>query len=284
MHPVHLEVDLSNEDRMNTRRRETLTAQLVRQVADRIKSGEFPRGARLPTEKEMIDEFGVSRTVVREAIANLRAEGMVSTQQGMGAFVVQNTPLPAFRIAEEDLSVLEEVVKGLELRIAVESEAAALAAQRRNESDIVAIEVACDSMADAIKTGSDSIEADLNFHRAIARASRNDHFLKIFNYLGEVSDSQGALAERTVIEEFTLSEYLERINSEHQQVLLAIRRGDTDGARATMRMHLSGSRDRLQQTIPVGNDRSGQHVRIVATIARHSPVYQVVQCAGFIVR
>ena len=250
MHPVHLEVDLSNEDRMNTRRRETLTAQLVRQVADRIKSGEFPRGARLPTEKEMIDEFGVSRTVVREAIANLRAAGMVSTQQGVGAFVVQNTPLPAFRIAEEDLSVLEEVVKGLELRIAVESEAAALAAQRRNESDIVAIESACGSMADAIKTGSDSIEADLNFHRAIARASRNDHFLNIFNYLGEVLIPRARLQSHR-FEEFTLSEYLERINSEHRQVLLAIRQGDTDGARATMRMHLSGSRDRLQQTIPV---------------------------------
>lgn len=234
---------------MTIRRRETLTAQLVRQVADRIKSGEFPRGTKLPTEKEMIDEFGVSRTVVREAIANLRAGGMVSTQQGVGAFVMQNTALPAFRIAEQDLSVIEEVVKGLELRIAVESEAAALAAQRRSEDDIAAIESACNAMADAIRTGSDSIEADLNFHRAIARSSQNDHFLKIFNYLGEVLIPRTRLQTHR-FDASTLSEYLERISSEHHQILFAIRRGDADGARATMRMHLSGSRDRLEQTIP----------------------------------
>ena len=236
---------------MNTKRRETLTSQLVRQVAGRIKSGEFPRGAKLPTEKEMIDEFGVSRTVVREAIANLRANGMVSTQQGIGAFVVHNTALPAFRIAEEDLSVIEEVVKGLELRIAVESEAAALAAKRRSDDDIRAIEGACEAMADAIRTGSDSIEADLNFHRAIARASQNDHFLKIFNYLGEVLIPRARLQTHR-FDKSTLSEYLARVNSEHRQILVAIRRSDTDGARATMRMHLSGSRDRLQQSIDDG--------------------------------
>ena len=114
-------------------KRETLTGQLVKAVADRITSGHYKRGERLPTEQDMIAEFNVSRTVVREAIANLKAKGLVHTQQGIGAFVLKDIPAVAFRIEEDNLELVEEIVGVMELRISIELEAAALAAVRRDE-------------------------------------------------------------------------------------------------------------------------------------------------------
>ncbi len=238
------QITVSKEGGLLTPRRETLSAQLVRAVSERIQSGHYRRGDRLPTEKELIDEFGVSRTVVREAIANLRASGMVSTHQGIGAFVMHDTALPSFRIAEDTLLVIEEVVRALELRIAIESEAAALAAMRRSEADVAALRQACDEMDKANIAGETSIQTDLEFHRAVARSAHNDQFLKIFNYLGEVLIPRTRLQTHK-FDTATLNDYIARINDEHRQILSAIEKKDPDGARAAMRLHLGGSRDRL---------------------------------------
>lgn len=232
---------------MVVRPRESLTAQLVRTVSERIQSGQYPRGEKLPTEKDFIDEFGVSRTVVREAIANLKASGMVSTKQGIGAFVLQDQGMRSFRIAAENLTVIEDVIRALELRMAIESEAAALAAQRRTAVDLKALEAACDAMDAANAAGDSTIEQDLAFHRLIAKSADNDHFLAIFNYLGEV------LIPRTRIQTHkfdakTLRDYVAGINGEHRDILAAIRAKDAEGARAAMRTHLGSSRDRLAQT------------------------------------
>ena len=134
----------------------------------------------------MIEEFGVSRTVVREAIANLKASGLVSTQQGKGAFVLDEG-VRSFRISEENLSVVEEVLEALEVRIAIESEAAALAA-RRGTPELTCGDrrAACEAMDRAIGAGEATVDLDIAFHRAIAQATGNRHFLGLFNYLGEV--------------------------------------------------------------------------------------------------
>lgn len=94
------------------RRRETLSSQVVRTIAERIKLGDYPRGSKLPTEKALIDELGVSRTVVREAIANLRASGLVSIHHGIGVFVRQDAGVTPFRLGDENLMLVENLVKG----------------------------------------------------------------------------------------------------------------------------------------------------------------------------
>ena len=132
-------------------KRETLTGQLVKAVADRITSGQYKRGERLPTEQDMIGEFNVSRTVVREAIANLKAKGLVHTQQGIGAFVLKDIPSAPFRIEEDNLEIIEEILSVMELRISIELEAAALAAVRRDESELARIKHALDMMNEAIE-------------------------------------------------------------------------------------------------------------------------------------
>ncbi|MEC5396695.1 FadR/GntR family transcriptional regulator [Uliginosibacterium sp. H1] len=230
------------------RRRETLTGQLTRTIAERIASGRYPLGERLPSEQEMIDEFGVSRTVVREAIANLRANGRVTTVQGVGAFVVQQEKPDGFQIDASGLSVVQEMVSVLELRIALESEAAVLAAQRRSEEQLVAMKAALAEFNDAIERGEDAVHADMKFHRLIAEATGNAHFLKLFNYVGEL------LIPRARLQSFKLDgvpqkEYLQRVQREHEQICYAIERKDSEAARAALRMHLSGSRDRLQRSL-----------------------------------
>src|SRR3990170_4806447 len=106
-----------------------LTAELVQRLTADITSGKLPPGSRLPTEQELIAATGVSRTVVREAVAALRAEGLVVTRQGVGAFVPANARR-SFRVDFDQLSSLREVLDVMELRTGIETEAAGLAAER----------------------------------------------------------------------------------------------------------------------------------------------------------
>lgn len=227
------------------RPRQSLTAQLVESMTGRIQAGDYRKGDQLPTEKELIEEFGVSRTVVREAIANLKASGLVATRQGKGAFVLDEG-VRSFRISEENLSVVEEVLEALELRIAIESEAAALAARRRSPEELARIKEACAAMDTAIEAGRSTVDLDIAFHRAIAQATGNRHFLGLFNYLGEVLVPRARVPTHQY-DETTLQEYLRRISAEHHQIVAAIAAGDSDAARAALRIHLGGSRDRLAQ-------------------------------------
>ncbi|NYZ12357.1 FadR family transcriptional regulator [Azospirillum sp. RWY-5-1] len=231
---------------MGLQRRETLTAQLTRTLQERIAAGDYPVGSKLPSEQDLIDEFGVSRTVVREAISSLRAGGVVATQQGVGAFVLNpgNTP---FTIQAAELEVVYEVIAVLELRIGVETECAALAAQRRRDDHIVSLRGALDRMITAIGGGEDTVEPDLDFHRGIAEATGNRHFLNLFEYLGTLLIPRARL--RAAYRPAEMDSYLNRINAQHEDIFQAIVRQDSDAARAAMRLHLTSSRERLRASI-----------------------------------
>lgn len=235
------------------RRRETLTSQLVRTLTERVAKGALKPGDKLPSEQELIEEFHVSRTVVREAISSLRAAGLVATQQGVGAFVLQAAAEP-FRIDETSLDLIKEVINVLELRIALEAEAAALAAQRRHPEQVEAMRAALDRMEAAIAASEDAVASDLEFHQIIAEATGNTHFTHLFNYLGAL------MIPRARVQTFRFfaddrTEYLRRVNREHEDIYQAIARQDADAARSAMRLHLSNSRERLRKAMefaPVG--------------------------------
>src|SRR6201982_3674621 len=112
-----------------------LTQLLSERPISRITAGDLKPGAQLPTEPELIAATGVSRTVVREAVAALRAEGLVVTRQGVGAFVPENARRP-LRIDVDPLSPLRAVLDVMELRTGIEIEAAGLAADRGSASQI----------------------------------------------------------------------------------------------------------------------------------------------------
>jgi DNA-binding FadR family transcriptional regulator len=238
------------------RQRETLTSQLVKVLTQRIHEGALKPGDRLPTELELIEEFQVSRTVVREALTSLKAAGLVASQQGVGAFVLKGDATPSFRIDGTSLNLIKDVIAVLELRIAIESEAAALAAQRRSASQVAAMRDALDRMAAAIDASDDAVAPDLDFHRTIAEATGNRHFTHLFSYLGSL------MIPRARIQTFKYfaadrTEYLRRVNREHDDIYEAIKRQDADSARSAMRLHLSNSRERLRLAMAAeAGDRS----------------------------
>ena len=238
------------------RRRETLSGKLIRTLSERIAAGQYQVGERLPSEQDMIEEFGVSRTVVREAIANLKAGGSVSTVQGVGAFVMQQEKKSAFQIEEaSNLTVAQEMLGVLELRVALETEAVALAAQRRTPAHLQTMQKAQDTIRAIIASGESTAEAgesaaqaDIAFHRAIAESTGNNHFLRLFNYLGEYMVSRSRL-QTFKFGGGSVQEYLARTLDEHEKIFQAIEAQDMDTARAALRLHLAGSRDRLQRRI-----------------------------------
>jgi len=227
------------------KRRETLTKQLVDVIAEWISRGVYKSGEKLPSEQAFIDEFGVSRTVVREAIANLKAVGMIATQQGVGAFVLRGDAVSPFRIEASTLEMVNEAIAVLEVRISLESEAAYLAAIRRQETHLAKMRAAMAAMAAAVEAGEDSVECDLAFHSAIAEATGNKHFLALFTYLGTLLIPRARL-QNAHLQGTSRQEYLAQINREHEAIYSAIEQQDPEGARAAIRLHLNGSRFRLR--------------------------------------
>src|SRR6478736_8511345 len=137
----------------------SLAHELITRLTADITSGNIPPGARLPTEQELIAATGVSRTVVREAVAALRAEGLVLTRQGVGAFVA-DAPRRPFRIDGDELASLHHVIEVMELRTGIEVEAAGLAAERASAADLRRIEGAYEAMHTAIGRGDAAVDED----------------------------------------------------------------------------------------------------------------------------
>lgn len=230
------------------RKTRSLTFGLVDQLSTEIQNGTLNSGQKLPTEAAIMARFGVSRTVVREAISKLQAASLVETRHGIGTFVLAQTDTPSFRINPNQLGTLHDVIALLELRISIETEAAALAAVRRNEGNLRVMQDAMAAFLSAIEDGRDAIAADFQFHHEIARATQNNHFADMMNSLGSQAIPRARL-ETTSPEEPQRLGYLRRVHQEHENILNAITAQDAESARAAMRTHLSNSRDRHKKGI-----------------------------------
>jgi len=232
----------------------SLTEQMVAQLGARIASGAIAAGAKLPSESELVAEFGVSRTVVREAISQLRARGMVATQRGIGTFTrTRSAGSVEFPVQRVDPATLAEVLALLELRISLETEAAALAAKRRSDEQVVRMEALLETIGRSATSGGDAADADFDFHLCVAESSGNHFFLDLMRHLGR------SIIPRTRIDSAGLAkrdrtEYVREVNREHGDVLRAIANGDPDAARAAMRTHLVNSRERLRALRSEGGD------------------------------
>jgi DNA-binding FadR family transcriptional regulator len=221
----------------------SLTHALIERLTFEITSGKLTTGARLPTEQELIAATGVSRTVVREAVAALRAEGLVTTRQGVGAFVADGRP---FRINGDELRSLREVIAIMELRTGIEVEAAGLAAERASTADLRGIADAYRAIEQAILRGESAVDQDFAFHCRIAEATGNPQFVRFLQYLGRFIIPRQTIrgAVRSPRER---EAYLHRIQKEHGEIVRAVRAHAVPTARAAMRRHLLNSRKRYQR-------------------------------------
>jgi len=221
-----------------------LTAQLVTRLTGDIVSGKLPPGSRLPTEQEMIAATGVSRTVIREAVAALRADGLVVTRQGVGAFVAENVRRP-FRVDFDESSSLAEVLNVMELRAGVEIESAGLAAERATSDQVRKISDRLAAVQTAINRGETAVNEDFAFHCEIADATGNPQFRRFLEYLGRfIIPRQTVWGQTTPV---LGKSHLALFQREHEQILAAIRAHNVKQARTAMQHHLQRSRQRYQQ-------------------------------------
>ena len=228
-------------------RRTSLAQQLVNDFSRRIREGEIKAGEKLPTEQVIIQEKGVSRTVVRDALSRMQAAGLVEPRHGVGTFVL-DMPAPAgFVIGPATIATLPDVLNLLEFRLSLEVEAAGMAAQRRTPEALLEIKQALDALLEGPQKSGTTINADFQFHLKIAKASGNTYLIDIMKHLGtkliprtRMNSAYTGQSDRTA--------YLAGINAEHRQIYLAIAAGNVDAARSAMYLHLNSSRIRLHQT------------------------------------
>lgn len=220
---------------------------LTRRVSDdlrqQILSGARAPGEKLPSEAQLIEAYKVSRTVVRDALSALRADGLVEPRQGAGVFVLAMAS-PA--LDSVDPRQISSVVEALELRTALEVEAAYLAATRCSPLQEEAIITRHLDVGQRIKAGLATAEADFQFHIAIAEASNNRRFVDLLTTLGGKMIPRAALPDDKVS---APTPYLDRIYEEHRVIVEAIANRDPIGAREAMRAHLQGSQQRYRAHI-----------------------------------
>ncbi|MBN3928571.1 FadR family transcriptional regulator [Streptomyces verrucosisporus] len=166
-------------------RRSALADQVIDALRDQITSGEWPVGSRIPTEPELVEQLGVARNTVREAVRALAHNGLLDIRQGSGTYVVATSELAGVmhrRFADADPRDVAE------LRSALEAEAARLAAHRRTEQDLRQLRTLLHRREAAWETGEVErfVEADVTLHLAIVRASHNEVLTALYADLGTV--------------------------------------------------------------------------------------------------
>jgi len=227
------------------RRARNLAEFVVSYVSEQIASSALKPGDKLPTESQLMVTLSVSRTVIREAISRLQAGKIIETRHGIGSFVLE-PPRERLGIEIVPATTLRDVLSVLELRISLETECAGLAAQRAKPEDLTRMRAALDAIDATRNNGRDSVEADLQFHISVARATGNQYFVDILTQMGRALIPRNRL-DSASIAHAEPSAYLSLVNLEHESILEAINRHDAEGARAAMRMHLSNSRERLRR-------------------------------------
>jgi GntR family transcriptional repressor for pyruvate dehydrogenase complex len=220
---------------------------LVERVSDVLRqailSGQFLPGSKLPSEVRLTAAHGVSRTVVREAIAALRADRLVEARQGAGVFVLDGPPWPPVSLQGIDPERVSSTIELLELRTGVEVEAAGLAALRRSPAQEEMILDRHVAVHEALEAGRPTGEADFALHLAIAEATNNPQFPKFLALLGENAIPRAALHSDGPEKN---SPYLKLLDEEHSRIVVAISNGDETAAREAMRIHLRGSQVRYR--------------------------------------
>ena len=229
-------------------RKPKLADLVIGTLRKRISAGEYRAGAKLPTESQMTTIFGVSRTVVREAIAALSADGLVQSRQGAGVFVVGSAASPFNAIGADSSNKISVALNVLEVRMGIEIESAGLAAIRRSASQDAAIQEAWNEFERLLKVGTPTGKTDFAFHRAIAAATNNPFYIEVLDGLGsrtipcDVASPWGTESVLTY-------EYQAGLQREHLAILQAISAQDAEGAREAMRQHLSLSQERYRNRL-----------------------------------
>lgn len=220
-----------------------VAAHIVREIKDgRLKSGE-----KLSGENQLAEQYGVSRNVLREAISQLRADGVIRARQGVGAFVMPPEESKVIRLDPEMAKSRQGMGQLFELRGILETEAAALAAPNMTDKTVSVLRHTLERMSGAERREEGSIDADIAFHAEIAKATGNEYISTFINYIALQTRQSIHLARRTGSEQMVIDPTL----AEHNAVIDALAERDAEKARAAMRAHIKGAADRVSTPIDI---------------------------------
>lgn len=228
-------------------RKPKLAERVVATLRAQIVGGQIMPGQKLPTEGQMTETFGVSRTVIREAMASLAADGLVESRQGAGVFVLEH-PTLTFSSFSQEIKKVSQAINVLEVRMGIEIESAGLAALRRNAAQEALIQEAFFEFDRLLHLGEPTGKADFAFHREIASATNNPFYVEILDALGDRTIPCDRASPWYSVEVLS-NEYLTGLQREHLLILQAISAGDPEAARAAMRAHLIAAQDRYRRRL-----------------------------------
>lgn len=231
-----------------------LADQLAATLEADIRAGRLTEGTKLPTEQALVQQFGVSRTVVREAVSRLRSLGLVDSRQGSGVYVTRPA-LEPLQFDPDTGASLEAVLQVVEVRRALEAEVAELAARRRTRRDLTAIRRALAAIDSAVAAGGDGVAEDLAFHRCIAQAAGNPFLISTLDYLSQfLQDAARITRAHEARHPALVADVLE----EHRSIEAAIATGDPAAARAAAARHMRNAAARIGQADPAFWQQQGQ--------------------------
>jgi len=218
-----------------------LSDQVYERMLSKIVEGEFVENSKLPTEVELSKQLQVSRPVLRQALARLRQDGVISSRQGSGSYVTRR---PAAQMLDfAPVGSIADIQRCFEFRAAVEGAAAALAAERRSEEHLEKIQTALKALDHSIKTGELGVEADEQFHAAIAEATENQFFVSTRTSM--LTHIQFGMNLTRNLSRSQTMERMERVQVEHEGIFEAIRTQDPEQAQIRMQSHITNARLRV---------------------------------------
>lgn len=221
----------------------SLTTEIVEWLNSEIESGNLVSGQKLPSEKQLGEQFSVSRSVVREAVAQLKSEGIVNSQQGRGVFVNERGSRQSFRLNMADLDDTAGITQIIELLATLEAGAARYAAMRRTPADLKKIKQALIGMEYAILSDRLGDQEDYAFHKAIVDATKNPHFEMLNDYLEQHVRRLIRRARSNTVNSFT--NLVQAVQAEHMAIYDAIEAKDADRAALAAENHLRNAAKRL---------------------------------------
>ncbi|QPM92406.1 FadR/GntR family transcriptional regulator [Pseudooceanicola algae] len=221
--------------------RPSLADQVYDQLLTQITDEKYPVHGRLPNETDLAEDFGVSRPIIRAALARLRTDGIIQSRRGSGSYVLRRPDRQV--VSFVPLGSITDIQKCYEFRIDVEGAAAAWAAQRRDEDDLAEMDRAYRIMEANYLQKELGVDADQQLHLAIARATKNTFFVSVLESLGPQIAFGVELSRSLTLLDVPLRQ--ETVLAEHRAVLDAIRKGQPQAASAAMRQHITAAKDRM---------------------------------------
>ena len=221
-----------------------LPQEIARDLERRISVNEFPVGAKLPSERELSVEYAVSRPVVREALSQLKLEGLVEARAGSGVYVVDESGTRAFRVQPVVVGETRSLDQLMELLVTIEVAATRIAAEKRTPEDLKKIKRALIGMEYAIASDRLGDEEDYAFHDAIVAATHNPHFVALCKHL-EFGARQ-VIRQARANTKMHLAGLMQDVQNEHKAIYEAIEQSNPERASFEAERHLRNARERLR--------------------------------------